>query len=496
MKKILAGAALASMLFSPLASAAYPNVAGSYSWTATITLSNCTYQTGPSTGLAGDLNGLSIPSSGTQSFTQVDSTITSQGGTESYFLPTGWEIDVDGTYLSSGEVASVTGGDTFIVDTSGNITEPADPTFSGFYSNGTITFSSSANDNFFRFSDGSEYECDTPESGTASKNGSVVTEATPSTNVTQTTSTLVSTVTTMINSMTTRINNVLKGSLGGFRLLGNKSVMFDNNMGRAAGDSLEGVGAWGSYSYMDFENDSVGAAYDGDRQGIMAGMDFKPADNMVVGVSLGFETTDIDTAFNSGGVDSDGYTIAPYFGMLIDDHWSFDSLAGYTAVDTDQSRTTAGSRVTSGTDSDRWFASANLTYAVPFSDTFYIEGRGGIMSANEEQDGYIESDGTVRASTRVAVTQLSLGGSVSYLGYENMFPYVGLTYNYDASRNDAALVGAGGSVINDDDDDLLGNLGFRYENDNNVSAGLEWSHRFDRANFEEDTLNVDVRIHW
>jgi hypothetical protein len=495
MKKIIAASALVLLLASSQVFATLPDAAGTYSWTEVETLSNCTYISGPGGQAAADAyNGFSFTVTGEIKFTQNTNILTPTGTQpETYFLPSKLAIFEMGVYRSGTFTVDDGSGDPIYIDASGNLSDPLEPSFSGSFSNGTISFSNSTTSKSFRTDGVTDFNCDVNSSGTASRNGTVVTEASPSSSVTQTSSTLVSTVTSLFKGMQTRMSNVLRGGLGGFKLLGNNSIMFDNTMGRAAGDKLEGVGAWGSYSYMDFENDST-VGYDGLRHNFMIGMDIKPRDNMVAGISVGFETTDIDTTFNTGNIDSDGYTIAPYFGLLIDDNWSLDALAGYSSIDTSQYRTTAGSRVNSSTDSERWFASANLTYAVAFSDKYYLEGRGGIMSADEQQDAYTESDGTVRATSRVAITQLSLGGTVSYLGYDNFMPYLGLTYNYDASTNGPQLVSAAGNVIGDDDDDILSSLGLRYSDDSNISAGFEWNHRFDRNDFEEDTLNLDVRV--
>ncbi len=302
-----------------------------------------------------------------------------------------------------------------------------------------------------------------------------------------------STVNTMVSVMSTRINNVVKGLMGGFKMSGT-AAMYGTTLGRAAGENLEGIGAWGSYSYTDFENETVLSGYDGDRHSFLVGMDTKPRDNMVLGLALGYENTDIDTAFNGGELENEGFTVAPYFGMAIDDHWSMDITAGYSSTDTDQFRTLVGTttRITSSTDSERWFGSANINYGLSH-DHFYFEGRGGVLSANEEQDAYTESDNTPIGSSRTAVTQLQLGGLVTYVGHEQFQPFVGLTYNYDASVNRQELVDTNGNVLGDDDDDFLGSLGFRYNRDN-LTAGLEWNRRFSREDLEEDSLNLDVRV--
>ncbi|MDZ7737050.1 MAG: autotransporter outer membrane beta-barrel domain-containing protein [Gammaproteobacteria bacterium] len=92
-----------------------------------------------------------------------------------------------------------------------------------------------------------------------------------------------------------------------------------------------------------------------------------PWEAALFGIAIGYEHTDIDTGFNRGNVESDGFTIAPYAGFLLDDLLSVDATLGYTRIDVDQFRTdpASGARITSGTISDRWFASANMNLFRP-----------------------------------------------------------------------------------------------------------------------------------
>lgn len=168
-------------------------------------------------------------------------------------------------------------------------------------------------------------------------------------------------------------------------------------------------------------------------------------------------------------------------------------LLGYGTMDIDQYHRGSGTLVTSDTQTNRLFFAANLNYGFIY-EQFYLEGRGGISSADEQQDAYIESNGTTQRALRTAFTQLQLGGRATYLGFDSFNPYIGLSYNYDASANTPLVLTPAGAVIETDNDDMLSSVGFKWQEKDNLSVGFEWSHRFSRKFLSEDAINLDVRM--
>jgi len=274
---------------------------------------------------------------------------------------------------------------------------------------------------------------------------------------------------------------------GGFKLSG--------QTGRSAGGDLQNLAGWGSVSYTELENDNPQTAYDGDRMAFQFGLDFMPRDNMVAGISLGYEDMDVTTTFNQGSMDGQGYTVAPYIGGIIDDSWSYDALVGLSTVDYDQNRSSG--TISGSTEATRFFAATNLNHTYGIKDKWLIISRAGLMYAEETTDGFTESDGTVNPERRTRLIQGQLGADFTYLAGDNFEPYLNATYNFDFISSGTNIV-AGGVSVNpfDDRDDLLFGAGFNYYVSDNSSASMELKHRVLRDDFEETIFSASYRANF
>ena len=224
------------------------------------------------------------------------------------------------------------------------------------------------------------------------------------------------TVATPSTLTSTHLRTVFKSMLAGTPTTGAVPVadgfMLQSDSGMAAGDGFSYPwGAWASYSHSEYEDDFVSTAFDADRNNVTVGLDFSPWDRIVAGVSLGYENNDIDTTFNGGNIDSDMITVAPYIGGLLNDTFSVDFSIGYSNIDIDQFRTLAGTRITSSVDAERRFVAGNLNASRAFGN-WYVSGRAGLLYAKEEQDAFVESDGTLNPDRSFELGQLRVGGDV------------------------------------------------------------------------------------
>jgi uncharacterized protein with beta-barrel porin domain len=136
--------------------------------------------------------------------------------------------------------------------------------------------------------------------------------------------------------------------------------------GMAAGGGDGRLGVWVSGGWSQIEDDLTSTAYDGNLYNGLVGADYQFNDRFLGGLALGYESANIDTTFNAGSIESDGFTIAPYAGYVLNRYLTVDVSGGYSFIDYDMDRTTGGTRVTGSTDSNRWFLGGNLNayYAV------------------------------------------------------------------------------------------------------------------------------------
>ena len=271
-------------------------------------------------------------------------------------------------------------------------------------------------------------------------------------------------------------------------------VMVNTVSGINAGDSAYLYGAWVSYSYVDFNNDFAATAFDGHRHGGLTGIDISPRENVLLGLAAGYEDNTIDTDFNRGHQQTDGFTIAPYFGALLTDTWSLNASAGYSSLSTDQFRTLPGTttQVTSSPDHDRWFATVNLNGLTTYGN-WVLGGQLGFLYALDSQNTFVESDGTQIAGLDSRLGQFNVGGEAAYsLGaYE---PFARFSYEYDLRQTKVGVIG--GPQPSFDDDDVLLGFGVRYFGMNNLTGNLEINTRLGREDYNEYSLTGTIRYEW
>lgn len=262
--------------------------------------------------------------------------------------------------------------------------------------------------------------------------------------------------------------------------------------GLNAGEGLTSLaGVWFGYSYASFDDEFAATAFDADQHSFLGGVDINPWEPVLLGLAFGYESADYDTTFNAGGQDTDGWTVSPYLAASLSETFSVDAVFGYTAVDTDQFRTAGATRVTSNYDADRFFWAANLNMVRPWGN-WYLSGRIGYIWAREFQDEFTESDGTTVAERDIKLNQWHVGGEVAY-SWGDWEPFVGATYERDFTITEIQVPGAAVQPANDRDDVLFA-LGVRYFRADGLSGSLEWNKRIDRTDFDEDALNLLLRL--
>ena len=289
-----------------------------------------------------------------------------------------------------------------------------------------------------------------------------------------------------------RISDVRRGRATGAKPIA-QGFMVSGGSGVNAGDGFDSLlGAWVAYSFADFENDFEALRYDGSRHSGLAGVDFSPTENLILGIAAGYERASQDTRFNSGEVDTAGFTVTPYLGYRFSDAVSVDFAAGYSGLNTDQFRTTlTGTRVTSDADSTRWFWGGNVN-ATEQIDRWYLTGSIGITWARESVDAYEESDGTRVPERTFRFGQWRVGGEVAY-AFDTFEPYASATYQRDYATTEIVLTGTTNQPANDLDDVFFA-AGIRFFGMDNLSASAEYTRVMTRADYVENGLNLLLRM--
>jgi len=202
--------------------------------------------------------------------------------------------------------------------------------------------------------------------------------------------------------------------------------------GAAAGEhSSDRMGIWVNGNYTRVLGSLTGAEFDSILFSGMLGVDFRPTKNSLIGIGFGYEQSKTDTEFNRGNVDATGYTITPYLSLGVDENVSLDVVGGYSRLDYDLDRLDplTGTKITGGTESNRYFGSINLVVDYDISNVL-LGFRMGTSYIHENQDSYTESDGTSEAAQKVTVGSGNFGLRIGYNGGA-VQPYLGGNYSYD-----------------------------------------------------------------
>lgn len=305
------------------------------------------------------------------------------------------------------------------------------------------------------------------------------------------------TIRSEVTSIVSPVNNHLKKTLlgkanDGFRLDAN-GFQYEAESGLNAGDiKLDSFGVWLNYNYTSSENDFSRTAFESESHSVVGGIDIALTSQKIYGIAFSYEVSDTDTTFNSGNLETEGFTFIPYLGVLINDNWSFDASLGFSWLTNDQYRTATNTRVTSAPDSTRKFFSGNIN-GITFYDNWIIGGRAGVLFAENRIEDYLESDGTFVADRKTMLGEAIIGGDVAY-SFGDFEPFVSFVYEYDFIYDEIQLTS--GTQPANDRDDILFSSGFRYFGKSGLTANLEYSKRLLREEFSEDSLNITVRYDW
>ncbi len=223
--------------------------------------------------------------------------------------------------------------------------------------------------------------------------------------------------------------------------------------GRAAGNDERKMGVWANVGNTWIDKDETGSTADFDGTVLTAsvGADYQVNEKLLAGVSIGYESQDIDTPFNNGKLEGTGYTVAPYIGYAFNDRLNIDALVGASMIDYDTNRQSGA--VTGSTDAKRLFTSVNVNLGLLTKSGLSVGTSVGYLYTYEEQDAYSESDGTAVDKLIVHLGQVRTALNVSYTrktnwGYIN--PFGSARAEYDHTANAPGSIDTSGTKGTDD----------------------------------------------
>jgi outer membrane autotransporter protein len=257
------------------------------------------------------------------------------------------------------------------------------------------------------------------------------------------------------------------------------------------GTSLPRWGIWTNFSYTSTDDSNPSTEADGDLYDYIIGADYKISEKIVVGLTLTYEDMKTTTTYNSGEVNSDGYTLTPYFAMQINDYFGFDVNGGYSRISLDQTRNDEGFPITSSPDADRYFFAMNANGNYKIKD-WNFAGNLGYIYAKEDQDSFIESNGYAFSSSTVKLGQIYCNVEAAY-SFESVEPHLNLGYEYDTTYDQTT--DTFGEPLNDnlDPDGFTAGIGMRFLLVKSLQGDIRASGIFGRNNYDEYTLVLNLR---
>ncbi|MCC9624079.1 autotransporter outer membrane beta-barrel domain-containing protein [Thalassospira sp. MA62] len=255
--------------------------------------------------------------------------------------------------------------------------------------------------------------------------------------------------------------------------------------GRAALSNASPITVWGHGSYTSVDNDYNNGTddnrYDGDVWGYNLGADYRFENNLIAGLSVGYNDTDLTTAFNDGSYEETAWVVSPYAIFSPIENLNVVAEAGYSQGDVDVTRDNEA--VNGSTESEMWYASVKAIYAYrPMEDTpLTLSPSVSALAARKTIDGYLESDGTFVDSSRSNTRQIKPAVEAAYdFGFNSLIvtPFVetGMIHDFtDELNNDKTAFNIGGGVRLSD-----AQTGF--------NAALEGSYLAGRSDYTEYTI--------
>lgn len=248
---------------------------------------------------------------------------------------------------------------------------------------------------------------------------------------------------------------------------------------------------WINSTFSSLKNDFSRTSFNGDVHILLAGYDYTLSEKYIFGAALSHETSNFNTRFNSGNEQTNGFSINPYFAVLLSDTWSFDLSLGHGIFNTDQYRTISIGlpSVDSDFSSTRDFVSTNITNVSAWGD-WNLTGSFGLFAAKQKQDAYVETSGGAVAGSSQSIKQWNLAGEAAY-SHRDSESYIGL--NYEKERNPERIQFTTGEQPSNDAASFVVTAGWRHFG-KDLTANFVFSSRRGLDNISDNGISTTIRI--
>lgn len=215
---------------------------------------------------------------------------------------------------------------------------------------------------------------------------------------------------------------------------------------------------------------------------VLGGIDYTFKNNVVLGLAIAGDRTDIALTFAGGSLKGKGTTFSPYLAVPLNKNWTIDGALGWgkTTVDTDVGGTTGRLIDTRNT------GSVGITFRDLFGGAkqWMVTGRAAYLAVNDKLGAYTLSNGTFVPDASVKISQMRLGGQAAY-NAGIWIPFAGLTYVYDlkAPNNPGAA---------NDRDAFQAALGVKFAFPASFYGSLQYSSELSRSQVKNNQLMLNV----
>lgn len=265
--------------------------------------------------------------------------------------------------------------------------------------------------------------------------------------------------------------------------------------GLAAGNQPMRLAIWGNMSNTWLEGNQTGADFKGTILDSLLGVDYMVTDRILLGFVGGYENARMTSNFNQGALRGSGFALAPYAAYVFNDMFYADATVGFGIIDYTTAR--QNEQVTGSTTGTRWFASTNLNAALPLPRPWVLIDTLGFLYVSEDQDPYVESDGTKVDGVKVRLGQFRNTVNLGYrfpTDFGFFTPYGSVRLEYDAIKEPVSIIDSAGTVAYGSQFGATFGLGVNVGIGDSTILSLEASTSQFRDNIDMYSLIANVRF--